>query len=117
MQRKVLSEVDKLTKVAEKLFLLHQKGVTFAVNPAGRLAVEYLGDYRCSRSEKAFLAAHAERILFLLPYWRVKLFHSLMTAEDIDFLDLCNINLELPENSELRAPVTLPSFQTEKSDR
>ncbi len=117
MQRKILSEVDKLTKVAEKLFLLHQKGVTFGVSPEGGLAVEYVGDYRCSRYEKAFLANQAERILFLLPYWRVKLFHSLMTPEDIDFLDLCNINLELPEDSELRSPVTLPSFETEKSDR
>jgi len=117
MQRKVLSEVDKLTKVAEKLFLLHEKGVRFAVNPAGRLSVEYTGDYRCSRQEEVFLAAHAERILFLLPYWRVKLFHSLMDPADVDFLNLCNINLELPDDSELRAPVTLPSFETEKSDR
>jgi hypothetical protein len=117
MPRKVLSEVDKLTKVAEKLFLLHEKGVTFGVNQAGRLAVEYIGSYRCSRHEEVFLAAQAERILFLLPYWRVKLFHSLMTSEDVDFLNLCNINLELPEDSELRSPVTLPSFETEKSDR
>jgi len=116
MQRKGLSEVDKLTKVAEKLFLLHEKGVTFGVN-CGRLAVEYVGDYRCSRHEELFLAAQAERILFLLPYWRVKLFHSLMRSADIDFLNLCNINLELPEDSELRSPVTLPSFETEKSDR
>jgi len=117
MPRKVLSEVDKLTKVAEKLFLLHQKGVTFGVNPDGRLAVEYIGDYRCTRQEKVFLTVQSERILFLLPYWRVKLFHSLMTPEDVDFLNLCNINLELPEDSQLRAPVTLPSFETEKSDR
>ncbi|RPJ61671.1 MAG: hypothetical protein EHM23_06145 [Acidobacteria bacterium] len=111
MQRKVLSEVDKLTRVAEKLFLLHQKGVRFGVNQAGRLAVEYIGSYRCSRHEEVFLATQAERILFLLPYWRVKLFHSLMTPEDIDFLNVCNINLELPEDSELRSPVTLPSFE------
>ena len=116
MRGKVRSEVDKLTKVAEKLFLLHKKGVTFGTDPAGRLAVEYTSDYRCSPQEKRFLTTQSERILFLLPYWRVKLFHSLMTPEDTDFLDLCNINLELPENSELRSPVTLPSFETEKTD-
>ncbi len=117
MQRKVSSEVDKLTKVAEKLFLLHEKGVTFGVNEAGRLAVDYIRSYRPSRQEQLFLDTQAERILFLLPYWRVKLFHSLMNADDVDFLNLCNINLELPEDSELRSPVTLPSFETEKSDR
>ncbi|MFB3904989.1 MAG: hypothetical protein ACE15E_16175 [Acidobacteriota bacterium] len=114
MQRKGLSEVDKLTKVAGKLFLLHQKGVRFDVNQAGRLVVEYVGDYRCSHHEEAFLAAQTKRILFLLPYWRVKLFHSLMTPEDVGFLNRCNINLELPEDSELRSPVTLPSFEIQE---
>lgn len=115
MRGKVRSEVDKLTKVAETLFLLHEKGVRIGTDPAGRLAVEYIGEYRCSPQEKRFLTIQSERILFLLPYWRVKLFHSLMTPEDSDFLNLCNINLDLPENSGLRSPVTLPSFETEKS--
>ena len=117
MQRKVPSEVDKLTKVAERLFLLHEKGVTFGIDETGRLAVDYIAGYRPNRQEAIFISTQAERILFLLPYWRVKLFHSLMTSEDMDFLNLCNINLELPEDSELRSPVTLPSFETENSDR
>lgn len=117
MHRKVPSEVDKLTKVAEKLFLLHEKGARFGTDEAGRLAVEYVGGYQPTRQEEFFLNSQAERILFLLPYWRVKLFHSLMTPGDNDFLSRCNVNLELPENSELRSPVTLPAFETENSDR
>jgi len=93
--------------------MLHDKGVRFSLNNYGRLAVDYVGDYRLSRHEEIYVAAQSERILFLLPYWRVKLFHSLMTPDDGDFLKLCNINLELPEDSELRAPVTLPSFTSE----
>ena len=66
----------------------------------------------------AFVSTQADRIRFLLPFWRVKLFHSLMTPSDVDFLQDCNVNLELPEDSELRSPVVLPTFETaEQSDR
>jgi hypothetical protein len=112
MAKKAGTEVDKLTKVAERLFLLHGKGIRFSTDESGRLVLEYTTDYRPTRLEHRFLMTEAERILFLLPFWRVKLFHSVMTPRDIQFLNSCNINLELSENSELRSPVAIPTFET-----
>jgi len=112
MVKKAGTEVLKLTKVAERLFLLHRKGVRFSTDDSGRLVLEYMTEYRPTRLEQRFIMTEEERILFLLPYWRVKLFHSVMNPGDIEFLNSCNINLELSDDSELRSPVALPTFET-----
>jgi len=104
-------ELDRLTKVAERLFILYSKGVRFSVNDRGNLGLEYLSSYRLEDGDRDFLELHLDRVLFLLPFWRVKLFHSMVTREDIEFLESCNINLDLAEDSELRTPVALPPFE------
>lgn len=112
------AEVRMLTRVAERLFDLYSKGVRFSLNGDSQLVVDCPDSYRLGKSERAFVSTQADRIRFLLPFWRVKLFHSLMTPSDVDFLQDCNVNLELPEDSELRSPVVLPTFETaEQSDR
>jgi hypothetical protein len=111
MVRKADTEVRKLIKVAEKLFLLHRKGLRFAVSESGELAVEYTSAYQMDPQERAFLTRNAERIVFLLPYWQVKLFHSMLCSDDLEFLKSCNVNLEFSEDSELCCPVVLPAFE------
>ena len=117
MPSKSGAELDRLTKVAERLFILYSKGVRFSVNDKGNLGLEYFSSYRIEDGDRDFLELHLDRVLFLLPFWRVKLFHSMMNREDIDFLQSCNINLELSEDSELRTPVVLPPFETAPAGR
>jgi hypothetical protein len=111
VMKKADAEVRRLTKVAEKLFLLHGKGVRFGISESGELAVEYTSACALTPPERAFLTRNAERIVFLLPYWQVKLFHSLVGTDDLAFLRSCNMNLEFSEESELRSPVMLPAFE------